>query len=92
LFCRRLWSQKVTITGAAPPSSPDLLEVVLGYNKVHSNVEINYQSIGSGGGVKQLTSQTVFFGASDYPLTPNSYKRRRVDSSLSDRPGWSFPP
>jgi phosphate transport system substrate-binding protein len=40
------------------------------YNKLHSNVEINYQSIGSGGGVKQLTSQTVVFGASDYPLTP----------------------
>ena len=39
------------------------------YNKLHSNVEINYQSIGSGGGIRQLTNQTVFFGASDAPMT-----------------------
>jgi phosphate transport system substrate-binding protein len=39
------------------------------YNKLHPNVQINYQSIGSGGGIKQLTSQTVFFGASDGPMT-----------------------
>ena len=39
------------------------------YNKVHPDVRINYQSIGSGGGVRQLTNRTVFFGASDYPLT-----------------------
>jgi phosphate transport system substrate-binding protein len=39
------------------------------YNKKFPNVEINYQSIGSGGGIRQLTSQTVFFGASDGPMT-----------------------
>jgi phosphate transport system substrate-binding protein len=39
------------------------------YNKLHPNVQINYQSIGSGGGIKQLTSQTVFFGATDGPMT-----------------------
>ena len=39
------------------------------YNKLHPDVEINYQSIGSGGGIRQLTSQTVFFGASDGPMT-----------------------
>jgi len=39
------------------------------YNKVHPNVEINYQSIGSGGGIRQLTNETVFFGASDGPMT-----------------------
>jgi phosphate transport system substrate-binding protein len=39
------------------------------YNKQHSNVEINYQSIGSGGGIRQVTNQTVFFGASDGPMT-----------------------
>src|SRR6188472_1816970 len=39
------------------------------YNKLHPDVRINYQSIGSGGGVRQLTNRTVFFGASDYPLT-----------------------
>ena len=39
------------------------------YNKLHPNVQINYQSIGSGGGIRQLTSQTVFFGATDGPMT-----------------------
>src|SRR5512143_2337659 len=34
-----------------------------------TGVEINYQSIGSGGGIRQLTAQTVFFGASDGPMT-----------------------
>jgi phosphate ABC transporter phosphate-binding protein len=39
------------------------------YNKLHSNVNLNYQSIGSGGGVQQHTAKTVNFGASDAPLT-----------------------
>jgi phosphate transport system substrate-binding protein len=39
------------------------------YHKAHSDVEINYQSIGSGGGIRQLQSGTVDFGASDMPLT-----------------------
>src|SRR5689334_16850636 len=37
------------------------------YSKAHSNVKIDYQSIGSGGGIKQLKEQTVDFGASDAP-------------------------
>jgi phosphate transport system substrate-binding protein len=39
------------------------------YNKLHPAVQINYQSIGSGGGIRQLTAQTVFFGATDGPMT-----------------------
>jgi phosphate transport system substrate-binding protein len=39
------------------------------YRKLHSNVAINYQSIGSGGGIRQITAQTVFFGATDGPMT-----------------------
>src|SRR5882762_7218130 len=39
------------------------------YNKLHPNVQINYQPIGSGGGIRQLTNQTVFFGATDGPMT-----------------------
>ena len=38
------------------------------YNKLHPNVQINYQSLGSGAGIRQLTSRTVFFGASDQPM------------------------
>ncbi len=39
------------------------------YNKLHPDIQINYQSIGSGGGIRQLTNETVFFGASDGPMT-----------------------
>lgn len=39
------------------------------YNKLHPNVQINYQSIGSGGGIRQLTQRTVFFGATDQPMS-----------------------
>src|SRR6516165_5681345 len=44
------------------------------YGKLHSDVQINYQSIGSGGGIKQLSAQTVFFGASDGPMTDEQLK------------------
>jgi phosphate ABC transporter phosphate-binding protein len=40
------------------------------YNRIHPDIQINYQSIGSGGGIKQITEQTIDFGASDAPLTP----------------------
>ena len=39
------------------------------YHNAHPNVQINYQSIGSGGGIRQLQSGTVDFGASDGPMT-----------------------
>jgi len=42
---------------------------VLEYHTLHPNVEINYQGIGSGGGIRQYTDHTVDFGASDGPMT-----------------------
>ena len=39
------------------------------YNKLHPNVRINYQSLGSGAGIQQVTAQTVFFGATDGPMS-----------------------
>ncbi|MEY2411567.1 MAG: phosphate transport system substrate-binding protein [Acidobacteriaceae bacterium] len=39
------------------------------YHKAHSDIEINYQSIGSGGGIRQVLAQTVDFGASDGPMS-----------------------
>ena len=39
------------------------------YSKLHPDVRIDYQPIGSGGGVRQLTNRTVLFGASDVPMT-----------------------
>ena len=39
------------------------------YSQLHSNVKINYQSIGSGGGIRQVSEGTVDFGASDVTMT-----------------------
>ena len=44
------------------------------YGKAHPGVRINYQPIGSGGGIKQLSAQTVFFGATDGPMTDEQLK------------------
>lgn len=44
------------------------------YHKAHPDVQINYQSIGSGGGIRQLTEGTVDFGASDMPMTDEQIK------------------
>src|SRR5579875_2048379 len=48
------------------------------YHKLHPGVQINYQSIGSGGGIEQLLSGTVDFGASDGPMTDQQLARARV--------------
>ena len=47
------------------------------YNKV-TGVQLNYQSIGSGGGIRQITERTVDFGASDAPLTPEQLEKDRL--------------
>src|SRR5436853_3605912 len=63
-------AQKIQINGAgATFPYPIYSKWFSEYNKLHPNVEINYQSIGSGGGIRQLTAGTVFFGASDGPMT-----------------------
>jgi phosphate transport system substrate-binding protein len=63
-------AQTIAINGAgATFPNPIYTKWFSEYNKLHSNVEINYQSIGSGAGIRQLTAQTVFFGATDGPMT-----------------------
>ena len=47
---------------------PVMQRWVQGFSQAHPNIQINYQSIGSGGGVQQVKAGTVDFGASDYPL------------------------
>lgn len=62
--------QKMQINGAgATFPYPIYSKWFSEYNKLHPSVEINYQSIGSGGGIRQITNQTVFFGATDGPMT-----------------------
>ena len=48
------------------------------YNKLHPDVQINYQSIGSGGGIRQVLNGTVDFGASDGPMTDDQLKESKV--------------
>ena len=48
------------------------------YHKQHPEVEINYQPIGSGGGIRQVTSGTVDFGATDGPMSDEQIKSSKV--------------
>src|SRR5438552_2535041 len=65
-----LAQQKIQINGAgATFPYPIYSKWFDEYNKLHPNVQINYQSVGSGAGIRQVTNQTVFFGATDGPMT-----------------------
>ena len=67
---------KVTINGAGATFPFPLIDTWrVDYQKVQPGVNINYQSIGSGGGVKQFTEKTVDFGATDAPLTQNESQK-----------------
>jgi len=48
------------------------------YSQLHPNVHINYQSIGSGGGIRQVTEGTVDFGASDGPMSDQQLSQAKV--------------
>ncbi|HEX4576455.1 MAG TPA: phosphate ABC transporter substrate-binding protein PstS [Edaphobacter sp.] len=48
------------------------------YKEVNPGVQINYQSIGSGGGIQQVTSGTVDFGAADVPMTDEQLAKAKV--------------
>ena len=65
----------VSLTGAGATFPNPLYQKWLSeYAKLHPNVRIDYQSIGSGGGIKQLKEQTVDFGASDAPMKDEELK------------------
>ena len=62
--------QAITINGAGATFPFPLIDTWrVEYQSVNPSININYQSIGSGGGVRQFTERTVDFGASDAPLT-----------------------
>jgi len=62
------WAQNLNGAGATFPY-PIYSKWFNEYHKAHPEVEINYQSIGSGGGIRQVTAGTVDFGATDGPMT-----------------------
>jgi phosphate transport system substrate-binding protein len=67
-------AQEITGAGATFPA-PIYSKWAADYNKA-TKVKVNYQSIGSGGGIKQIDSKTVDFGASDMPLTDEVLKTK----------------
>jgi phosphate transport system substrate-binding protein len=65
------FAQRITINGAGATFPFPLIDTWrVEYENIKPEVSINYQSIGSGGGVKQFIEKTVDFGATDAPLTP----------------------
>ena len=48
------------------------------YHKLHPDIQINYQPIGSGGGIRQLIAGTVDFGATDGPMTDDQLKEAKI--------------
>jgi len=68
-------SPSVSLQGAGATFPNPLYQKWLSeYGKLHPNVKIDYQSIGSGGGIKQIQAQTVDFGASDTPMKDDDLK------------------
>src|ERR1700738_1068811 len=69
------WAQALSITGAgATFPNPIYSKWFDEYHKIKPNIEINYQSVGSGAGIKQVTEGTVDFGASDGPMNDDQLK------------------
>lgn len=67
---RTMGSQAVLINGAGSTFGyPIYSRWADDFHELHPNVEINYQSVGSGAGIRQLLAGTVDFGASDAPMT-----------------------
>ena len=73
-FVANVAAQEITGAGATFPA-PIYAKWASDYNKA-TGVKVNYQSIGSGGGIKQIDSKTVDFGASDMPLTEEVLKTK----------------
>lgn len=70
-------AQKITAAGATFPY-PIYSKWFSEYSSAHPGVQINYQSIGSGGGIQQVTNGVVDFGASDMPMTDAALDASKV--------------
>jgi len=76
LLVSGIGAQTIQINGAgATFPNPIYSKWFSEYNKANPKVQINYQPIGSGGGIRQLSNQTVFFGATDGPMTPEQMQQ-----------------
>ncbi len=71
------FAQKLNGAGATFPA-PIYSKWFSEYHAQHPNVEINYQPIGSGGGIRQVTAGTVDFGATDGPMTDQQLAESKI--------------
>lgn len=70
-----LWADTLSINGAgATFPAPIYTKWFDEYHKAHGDLQINYQPVGSGAGIKQVTEGTVDFGASDGPMNDDQLK------------------
>lgn len=68
------WAEEIINGAGASFATPVYQAWAYDYNKANT-VKINYQSVGSGGGIRQIIERTVDFGASDNPVTPADLKK-----------------
>ena len=76
---------QTSLVGAgATFSYPMYSKWILEYQKLHPEIEINYEPVGSGEGIVEITNGTIDFGASDAPMndTQRAQYRRRYDMEI----------
>jgi phosphate transport system substrate-binding protein len=78
LPAREAFAQPATVTGAGATFPRPLYERWSAQARDAGVAQLNYQSIGSGGGINQITARTVDFGASDAPLTQEQLTERKL--------------
>ncbi|MEO6631962.1 MAG: substrate-binding domain-containing protein, partial [Mucilaginibacter sp.] len=71
-------AQDNTLLGAGSTFVYPLFSKIFAEYAAKTNIKVNYQSIGSGGGILQLTNKTVDFGGSDAPLNADQAKKIAV--------------
>lgn len=77
LLATGAWAQNLNGAGATFPN-PIYSRWFSEYAQLHPNVHINYQSVGSGAGIRQVSEKTVDFGASDGPMTDQQLAESKV--------------
>ncbi len=90
---------QTTLVGAGSTFvNPMMAKWASEYHKLHPDIQINYQSIGSGGGIRQISEGTVDFGATDGPMTDEQLAASKVGKILhvplvmgADVPAYNIP-
>src|SRR5258708_27627116 len=86
------YAQSESIQGAgATFPAPLYAKWIAAYNAAHPNVKVDYQAIGSGGGIKGITDRTVQFAGSDAPMTDDQLKTAAANGKILHLPTVAGP-